>query len=418
MSNQRFYITHWCGIPPAYLRRPDGTLDETRFLQMKEAGLNLIFPYDHGVPTNREILALCHRLGLRVTLSDHRLHAALSDAQNRRTLLQSVVNDYADCPALHGYHLFDEPHRRDFAALSATLAELKALDPDHEGYINLFANYVPPTLLGFDDYAEYVRRFAAEVKPPLLSYDHYHFLTDEPLPAVDIPNERERLILESAYQKENRPGFFDNIEDVRAAAMQANIPFMVIVLLTAHGPCRDLTEAEIRFEVYQSLAYGASRLSYFTYWTPGEPNDPNDIWHWKAGMIDQLGQSTHHYGMVARVNRELQAVGDILLGKRSLGVFHVGICPDTKTTPWPGTFDDITAIAAQDLTVGRFEGGYILLANKDYENPITASLTVKDGRRIEQYDKPSGEWRSLSPVSGCYCIPMGAGDGQLIRILS
>ena len=245
MSDQTFYITHWCGIPPAYLQRPDGTPDEHRLLQMKQAGLNLIAPYDHGVPTNRALLSLCHRLGLRVTLSDHRLHAAQADAKQRRALLQAVVNDYADFPALHGYCLVDEPHKNDFPALSDTVAILRELDPAHESYVNLFANYVPSTLLGYDDYKSYLEHFVTEVKPPILSYDHYHFLTSEPLPCVSIPNERERLIFESAYRQEGRPGFFDNLVDARAVADQAGIPFMIVVLLTAHGPCRDLTEAEI-----------------------------------------------------------------------------------------------------------------------------------------------------------------------------
>ena len=134
-------------------------------------------------------------------------------------------------------------------------------------------------------------------------------------------------------------------------------------------------------------------------------------------MIDHYGQPTHHYDMVALVNRELQAMGDILIGKQNLGVFHVGGCPDTKTAPWPGAFGDITAMGAENLTVGCFEGGYTLLANKDYQCPIVASLTVKDGKCIEQYDKQSGEWRSLSPVSACYRIPIGAGDGHLIRTI-
>ena len=181
-KRQPYLITHWCGIPASHLRRADGTLASERFAQMKAAGLNLIAPYDHGIQTNREILELCHRLGLRVTLSDHRLHAALRDEPNRRALLQSVVSDYADCPALHGYHLFDEPYRSDFPALADTLSLLKQLDPTHEGYINLFANYVPTSLLGCEKYTDYVHQFTSEVKPSILSYDHYHFLTDEPMP--------------------------------------------------------------------------------------------------------------------------------------------------------------------------------------------------------------------------------------------
>lgn len=416
MPNQAFYITHWCGIPPSHLCRADGSLDEARFVQMKKAGLNLIAPYDHGVATNRDILALCHRLGLRVTLSDHRLHHALTDTAHRHALLQSVVDDYADCPALHGYYLFDEPHSRDFTALAETLEQLAQIDPLHESYINLFANYVPTALLGYDDYATYVRQFTGTVKPPILSYDHYHFLNDEPLPAYDIPNERERMIFESAYNRENRPGFFDNIEDIRAAAMDADIPFMVIVLLTAHGPCRDLNEAEIRFEVFQSLAYGASRLSYFTYWTPGAPNDPNDIWRWKAGMIDWNGQPTHHYDMAARINRELQAVGDILVDKRSLGVYHVGTCPDTKTASWCDGFGGIAALDGDQLTVGCFEDGYFLLANKDYRRPIAAVLTADEGKTVEQYDKQSGTWTALRSATASHRIMLDAGDGTLIRI--
>ena len=417
MSDQTFYITHWCGIPPAYLHRPDGTLDEDRFVQMKDAGLNLIFPYDHGVQTNREILALCHRLGLRVTLSDHRLHEAQADATRRHALLRAVVDDYADCPALHGYYLADEPHKNDFPALSETVAILRKLDPHHESYVNLFANYVPNTLLGYDSYEAYLEHFVAEVKPPILSYDHYHFLTGEPLPCVSIPNERERLIFESAYRQEGRPGFFDNLEDARAAANREGIPFMIIVLLTAHGPCRDLTEAEIRFEVYQSLAYGASRLSYFTYWTPGTEWDERDIWHWRSGMIDATGHPTHHYDMVARVNRELQSIGNALITQKSRGVFHAGTCPDTKTIPWPGAFGDLASIKATALTVGCFTDGYVLLANQDYQSPQVATLTVRGQKQLLRYQKQSGAWTPLTAVDGCYRIPLGAGDGELLRLL-
>ena len=188
---------------------------------------------------------------------------------------------------------------------------------------------------------------------------------------------------------------------------------MIVVLLTAHGPCRDLTEAEIRFEVYQSLAYGVSRLSYFTYWTPGE----DDIWHWRSGMIDATGRPTHHYDMVARINRELQSIGDTLITQKSLGVFHTGVCPDTKTTPWPGAFGDLATIEADALTVGCFTDGYVLLANQDYQSPQVATLTVRGQKQLLHYQKQSGAWRTLHPVDGSYRIPLDAGDGELLRLL-
>lgn len=416
MSNPTFLITHWCGIPPTHLYRADGSLAKERFEQMKDAGINLIAPYDHGVETNRAILSLCFELGLRVLITDHRLYAAQADPPHRQALLRAVVNDYSSYPALFGYYLSDEPHKNDFPALAQTVANLRQMDPLHESYINLFANYVPDQLHGCVDYAHYLNDFVNEVKPNILSYDHYHFLTDEPKPEADIPDERERLIFEAAYSKENRPGFFDNIEQVRATAQKADIPFMVVVLLTAHASCRDLTEGEIRFEVYQSLAYGAARLSYFTYWTPGKDWDARDIWHWSAGIVDSNGDPTHHYDMVARINRKLQAMGNVLAGKRSLGVFHVGRCPDTLTTVWQAPFGGITAIDARDLTVGFFEGGYALLASKDYTAPIALSFSTESAMTVQQYETTSGEWRPLSPLDGCYRITLEAGDGQLIRI--
>ena len=63
----RFLITHWCGVPHKYVRHADGTLATERFEEMKAAGINLIGTYDYGYETNCEVLALCERLGLRVT---------------------------------------------------------------------------------------------------------------------------------------------------------------------------------------------------------------------------------------------------------------------------------------------------------------------------------------------------------------
>ena len=43
---------------------------------------------------------------------------------------------------------------------------------------------------------------------------------------------------------------------------------MTVVLVLEHVDYRDLTEAELRYEVFTSLCAGAKRISYFTYREP------------------------------------------------------------------------------------------------------------------------------------------------------
>lgn len=413
----RFLITHWCGVPHKFIRHADGTLAVDRFEEMTASGINLMAAYDYGYETNCEMLAASEKLGLKVTLEDGRISRAIRDAENRRALLEAVVRDYAGYPALHGYHIIDEPNSGAFPALAEIRGILSELDPVHEAYINLFPNYASTEMLGNPTYYDHVEMFSRDVKPAIISYDHYHFIKGEPMEQREITDEREKGIYEAAFQKVERPGFFDNIEDVRAVSLKDGVPFMIIILVVEHGPYRNLTEAELRWEVFQSLAYGTKRLSYFTYWTPGVDRDEgDDMWHWKNGMITKDGQETPHYRMITSINKELQAIGDILLDRKSTAVFHVGHVPDGKVTYWPGACGELTSLDAKNITLGMFEGGYTLLANKDYENAEMLTFTASEGRRVCLYDKASGLWMPLTPEDGAFPLTLAPGDGELIRI--
>lgn len=415
--SDRFLITHWCGIPHKFIRNADGTLNLDRFVEMKESGINLMASYDYGYETNCEMLAACEALGMKVVMCLDRIDRALRDADHRRELLASVVRDYASYPALLGYHIVDEPNSGAFPALADVRRILGELDPVHESYINLFPNYASLEMLGNPSYFDHVDQFCKLVQPEIVSYDHYHFCKGEPIEQHEITDAREKGIYEAAFQKIERPGFFDNIEDVRTACKKNGVPFMVIILVVEHGPYRNLTEAELRWEVFQSLAYGSGRLSYFTYWTPGVDRDEgDDMWHWKNGMITKTGEKTAHYYMIKKINRELQALGDILLARESQAVFHIGKVPDGKVTYWTGAYGDVTSLKADSLTAGFFDGGHILLASKDYENAQTVTFTVTPGRRVMQYAKADGIWRELTAEDGAYTVALAAGDGELVRI--
>ena len=411
----KYMITHWCAVHPNFIRREDGSLAREQFETVAASGINLTLAcYD--VKTNCEVLALAHELGLKIMIEDHRIREAISNKEKRREILESVVTDYASYPALLGYHLMDEPNSADFASLTEVREILEELDPIHESYVNLFPNYASAQQLGNDSYREHVEQFIREFSPEILSYDHYHFMKGEQVETDDMGDGREDNIRKDACRKESRPGFFDNIEDVYEVCREYETPFMVIILVVEHGPYRYLNEADIRWEVFQSLAYGSKRISYFTYWTPGVGGGEGDeFWKWNGGMVTKAGEPTDHYYMIQRINRELSMMGDILLPYRTEAVFHIGEEPDTKIKYWSGSYGDITEMTATRLTAGFYEGGYLLLANKDYENEQIVGF--KTDKRVMKLCKKCGVWKELTAENGEYKLRLAAGDGRLLRLI-
>ncbi|MBQ8408738.1 MAG: hypothetical protein IJY39_07720 [Clostridia bacterium] len=414
-NTNRFPITYWCGVPYKYLYTSDGQIDRTRFEEMKEAGMNLVIS-SYAPEANQKVLDICQELDLDVIIHDYRIWEAIKHPDKRRELLFDVANDYKNHPAMHSYHIVDEPGASDFPMLADVRAILHEADPIHESYINLFPNYASPQQLGNPTYYDHIEDYLSTVKPEILSYDHYHFLTKSPIARPNYTgDEREKLIIEAACNKVERAGFFDNFEIVRELCLKHKTPYMIIILLVAHGPYRYLNESEIRWEVFQSLAYGSRRLSYFTYWTPGDGgSDNDDFWKWNNGMISQQGERTEHYYMVKDINVELSAMGDVLMDKQSIGVFHTVNAPETRTKLFEG-FESVSRIEGDDMTVGFFEDGYAVFANKSYENE--AEAVIYTDSIIEIFDAIDREWIALENADGKYTVSLDAGDGMLVRFV-
>ncbi len=412
-NTDKYLITYWYTVPEKYLYTSDGEVDVSRFEEMREAGLNLVIA-GYSAEINKKVLDICHKLGLEVIVHDSRIYQAISNPEKRRELLFDMAEDYKSYPALHSYHIVDEPNASDFPTLSKIVSILQEADPVHEAYINLFPNYASPKQLGNPTYTDHIEEYISTVDPEMISYDHYHFLTTTPIERHDYSGgEREQLIREAACNKVERAGFFDNFEIVRSLSLKHGKPYMIIILLVAHGPYRYLTEAEIRWEVFQSLAYGSDRLSYFTYWTPGESgSDGDDFWKWNNGMISQDGKRTEHYYMVKDINAELSVIGNALKGKKSIGVFHTISAPETQTGLFEG-FGPVERIEGDEMTVGFFEDGFAIFANKSYENEGEAVIYTDS--ILEIFDPSEEEWLSLDNSDGKYTLSLDAGDGILVR---
>jgi hypothetical protein len=414
-----YLITYWYGPPVA-------ETTEARYREVAQAGFNLVAPPatdQSGVtypmfdpPLGRKTLDLAKQSGMRGLVYDSRMDQILNKGGDVNSLVDGMVADYKDHPALYGYFVADEPGADLFPKLGRIVARFREKDPGHVAVINLFPDYAPLEVLKSGSYREHLERYVSEVKPPFISYDHYHFMqpdstTQRP---VLFAGERERAAWEAAHAKSkgfDRGGFFNNLEVVRDVAKANHLPFMVCVLLTTHGPYRDLTEPELRWEAFQCLAYGSSGLCWFTYWSL--PDD--EVWHFRNAVINWGGKRTDHYDHVKRVNADLRALGDRLVGRESLAVCHVGPEADGDVKPF-APFGAVQAIAGGRLTIGFFDGGYALLANKDYRQPATVTITLAAGTKARMFDRVKGRERALKVKGGQLTLTLPPGDAELLRL--
>ena len=405
----RFELTYFYGPEDDYIVK-DETVEA-----IARAGFTLA-PLDSPDPqVNKRALRLFQKHGLRAMVRDRRLsHLICTDDPEVDRLLGDIIDDYREFDNIAGWMLQDEPAAHHFPRLAQLTDAIRRLDPGREAYVNLFPNYCSAQGLECRDYEEYLDRFIAEVKPPYLSYDHYHFVgrfSGESM--MDMPadaDEREREIILAAKRTEDRPSFFANLEIVREKGLAHGLPLMVIILLTEHGEYRNLCEAEIRWELYSCLAYGAKRLSYFTYWTP----EWEEVWRFTNAMANRDGTLTQHYQDVCAINPGLLRLGRELYGKTSEAVYHLRDNGEAVRRFVP--HGDLKAVRGEgDAVVGFFDDGSFLVVNKDYKQAAAWEL---EAPALEFFSEEDGGWHpaGAAPVlTADSMLTLPAGDGLLLR---
>lgn len=269
----------WYSIPPAY-----ATLD--RYKELQKAGFTINFSHIYSLEAALQSLDLAQQAGLKVMFMCPELE---NDTEN-------IVRQVKDHPALYGYFLRDEPTGADFPALAAWAGRIRAVDPDHEIYLNLLPNYAGEEMLG-STYEEYVKQFTKTVKTTMLSFDHYPVLENGSV----------------------RDYWWNNLEIISREAAAAGLPMWAFALSTAHHPYPIATQASLRLQLYTDLAYGAQCLQYFTYWcpTPG-------TWDFHDAPIAEDGTRTAVYDLVKAMNKEIQARAGVWVGCKVQKVYHTG----------------------------------------------------------------------------------------------
>jgi len=357
--------------------------DAATFEQMRDCGLTIA-----GFVSPKE-LDLCHAAGLKTIVSDQRVSGydwRNVDAGAARTNVAALGAETGSHPAVYGYYLRDEPGAEAFPGLATVASIVKELAPGKWPYINLFPNYASPAQLGTATYEEHLEKFVATCRPTQLSYDHYALMEDGSL----------------------RAGYFLNLEQMRQAARKHGLPFWNIVLSVAHFNYREATPADLRFQVYTTLAYGGRGIAYFTYFAP-------QVGNYRMAPIDQFGHATPTWSALQNVNLQVGKLAPTLLQLTSDEVYHFGAIPEGAHGP--GESSLIATVGNAPFMVGDFthaDGSrYALVVNKDSLRSHHGTVTFRQTpRRVQMVSPYTGELTGFAGEQQW----LAAGQGVLLRI--
>jgi len=366
----RFCISFWVD-PPC-----DERMDEY-YRQIAEANFTVVLGSSHAKKPEQiaRQLELCRKYELRAIVWD----------------VDASPNP-PDHPVCWGYMLQDEPKVKDFPKLAKRVRELRASRPGKLAYVNLYPSHATPRHWGVATYEEYVSRFLREVRPDVLCFDRYPLMNPD---------------------KDERDGYCENLDTIRRHALREGIPFWNFFNIIPYGNHYDPTEAQVAWQIYTSLAYGARGILYFCYWTPRGREFPRG-----GAIITADGRPTRHYDQAKRINARIRNLGPTLMKLTSTGVLRVRPNDDAGRIL---AGSPIRSLTEGDYLIGLFrhaDGRTAVLLN-NYRVAYTAWPTVEfatDATRIVEVDQATGYEEPLrddSPDMPGLQLSLDAGEGRL-----
>jgi hypothetical protein len=334
-------------------------------------------------------LGLCRKAGLKAIVSDRRTSGydwTKVDERVARRNVASLLKEVGKNPAVFGFYLRDEPGPEMFPGLETVASILREKAPGRWPYINLFPNYATPDQTGTATYLDYLQKFCDVCHPMILSYDHYAFYEGGGMGA----------------------GYWNNLEQMRSVALSHSLPFWTIVQAMGMLNFREPTAADLRFEVYSSLAYGARGIAYFQYQASPSGN-------FRMSAIDQFGNPSPTWYSLQNINLQIAALAPTLLQLRSDDVYHFASIP--AGSHGPRGDDLLTSVDNGDWMAGDFthrDGSrYVLIVNKNLGGSAPCGPhfrhPTKGVRLVSPY---SGELVDFAG-EGCWLAP---GQGALLKV--
>ncbi len=419
-TDLKFHIGAWIAPPPAI--EATGYINyatEENYKILADSGINTIYSlYAVDKETTAKEVALAEKVGIGYYVRDDSIWE-LTDMTDEEIAATHMFDAYKDNPAFKGHLVTDEPGKDEFDDLAALKPKYEKMFPGKDFYINLFPTYANTSYLGANNYYEYIDAYIDTVKPAILSYDSYSLMTDA---------WGETSLLED---------YLYNKEIVAAKTQKAGIPFWTFIQTIGFGLVNrpPASKADIGFQVYTDLAYGAEGIQHFCYWQPLSDDRGNAF---TEGMISKDGKKSPIYDYAQAVNLEIQSFANVILNFDWKGTTNYlnekgtknnafNMVNSTKVlsekldkkfpTAQSGRIKKVSN--KQDLIIGSFRDkkGYdgFMMVNytdpaKNIDNEI--EVTFKDAKKAVVYIE--GKKNVVDLSGGKYKTTLKPGEGQFI----
>lgn len=398
LTKDQIEVGGFCAIHREYAVEDD-------FKMLAECGIDfIILDYLHDDEKSEQCLHWAEKYGIKVLIHDYDLNAL---SVFTKTDVEQMTAAYRESPAFAGNDLYDEPHYNLFGQLEQKMSVYAQVLPEYDMHVNLFPNYGMDYMGGisFDDY---VNRFVSTVT----SSNH---VCQDPYP---LQTQNGTRVIDSGYYK--------GLQTTANAAKQNNLDHWIYIQ-TMTGVSQDTypTLADLRFQAYSCLAFGASKIVHYCYDVPGyQPGGGVSAQVYAMRDYGHNYTKLWDYGQI--LHEELEVMSSVFAQYHYLNTsaYHTKLLPAYMAGMTPFSDSDLQILnSEQPLLIGQFSaksnssGKAFMITNA--ENPGTAqtttvSFTVSANKTVTAYY--NGQATTLQVQDGVYTLSLKPGAGAFVTV--
>ncbi len=428
-------------IPDDQIEEPEYYLTEKDFQDYKDAGFTFLLSESSASYTEmtdfegskmQTYMELAEKVGIPVVVSPLELSlrsvetdSVLTDEDKR--YIDDMLKNLSTYRMFKGITLRDEPSYSAAGTFRSILDYVQSKSPDLYHYTCMLPIYAKQSAFSADEsldlvgaYQQYIRTMADATGT--FVYDHY------PLYSENYYGSTVTSVKDNYYQ---------NYELVAQDAKEHNYDMGMVVQSSSWGvygkessrhPRITNTKADIGFQVYSALAYGAKSIAYYTYW---EHRTQTSTGHYVFDAMvmypDNPGEEplkTDTYYAVQAMNQELKKFDQVFLQYDWEGSMAVTAKNKEMSTMLShvGEYDSprIDGVTATDeALIGCMKDedgndGFFVVNATDPGKNLSNNVTVTFNDATSAVCYIEGEETVVELTNGSYTFELKAGEGVFV----